>query len=282
MSQNQEPDQTRLAPADETHTAVAARKRRPPAAANGPPPPGAAARAAPAAPAEAQRERPLQRPPMALLCVLDDGRQDGEWVRLRADRTSLGRSDADVRIPHDVQMSARHAEIVREATPAGWRWLLQDCGSTNGTYVRIGSTALRNYNEFLIGQGRYRFEAAMAPPQAVTVDPAGGTQMPQPGVVRALVPSLVELTAAGPVQRFPFTLAEYWVGSDPRLANIVRPDDPFLDAQHARFYRDKAGQWHAANNASLNGLWLRVKAFPLGAPCQFRLGEQRFVFRGCD
>src|SRR5262245_8973242 len=46
-------------------------------------------------------ERPRDRPPMALLCILDDGKADGEWVRLRGDRCLIGRTEGDVRIPHD-------------------------------------------------------------------------------------------------------------------------------------------------------------------------------------
>ena len=34
-------------------------------------------------------------------------------------------------------------------------------------------------------------------------------------------------------------------------------------------------------NGSLNGLWLRVDRIPLDTSCQFRLGEQRFLFRVC-
>src|SRR5438045_629773 len=83
----------------------------------------------PAAPAEepdVQLARPMQRPPTAQLCILDDGKQEGEWVRLRADRTTIGRVEGEIVIPHDKQMSARHAEIVREKTAKGWRWLLID------------------------------------------------------------------------------------------------------------------------------------------------------------
>ena len=58
-----------------------------------------------------------------------------------------------------------------------------------------------------------------------------------------------------------------------------RPDDPFVNPRHARLYRDPKGQWHVENNKSVNGLWLRVGEIPLGANCQFRMGEQRFLFR---
>ena len=110
-----------------------------------------------------RRSGPLLRPPTALLCVLDDGRSDGEWVRLRADVTVIGRIEGDVRIPHDGLISGRHAELVRQHGPSGYRWVLVDLQSTNGTFVRIGSSVLRNENEVIIGSGRYRFEAGAAP-----------------------------------------------------------------------------------------------------------------------
>jgi hypothetical protein len=137
----------------------------------------------------------------------------------------------------------------------------------------------------MVGQGRYRFEApSTALGATAAYEPAGAaTQMPQVsgGPLRSLVPSLVEVTPAGPVQRYHLSLPEYWIGRDQREGAIARPDDPFVEAQHARLYRDRAGQWHVANNGSLNGLWLRVKSIPLDRACQFRLGEQRFHFRGC-
>jgi pSer/pThr/pTyr-binding forkhead associated (FHA) protein len=289
MPRNQEPEPTRLESAEEILKAVEARKARKAQKEKAPPPrPAAGAMPAtqPHIPAEAKRERPTQRPPMALVCVLDDGSSDGEWVRLRGERTVFGRSSGDVRVPHDGQISGEHAEIVREWTQSGWRWQLRDLGSTNGTFVRVGATVLKHEFELLIGQGRFRFESAgaaagtpTAPEQSTA---AGGTQMAQPFAAagaRILVASLVEVTPAGPVQRIQLTRPEYWIGREPGEGGIVRPEDVFLEAQHARLYRDKSGQWHIANNGSLNGLWLRVKHIGLEKSCQFRLGEQRFLFR---
>src|SRR4051794_9083594 len=146
MAQQQEPEPTRLESAAEIIKALEARKarRQQPA-----PPPAAGTPTTPYFPVvpEPKRERPVQRPPLGLLCIVDDGTQEGEWLRLRGERTVIGRSDGDVLIPHDVQMSGRHAEIVREMTAKGWRWLLRDLGSTNGTFVRIGMTVLRQDNE---------------------------------------------------------------------------------------------------------------------------------------
>ncbi len=231
---------------------------------------------------EAQAERPVLRPPTALLCVLDDGMPDGEWVRLRADVLTIGRSDGEVRIPHDGLLSGRHAQIIRQRGHNNCRWLLADLQSTNGTFVRIGSSVLRHESEVIVGSGRYRFEVAAgaAPAAAPAGTPPQTTQAWTGAPVRSLVPALVEITPAGPANRFPLSLPEYWIGRDARTCAIARPDDTLADARHARLYRDPKGQWHLENNKSLNGLWLRItEPMPLGNACQFRLGEQRFLFR---
>ncbi|HZU34937.1 MAG TPA: FHA domain-containing protein [Gemmataceae bacterium] len=231
---------------------------------------------------EAQPERPAQRPPMAMLCLVDDGKLDGEWIRLRADRTVIGRTDGDIRIPHDSLISGRHAEIVRQRSSRGYRWMLVDLQSTNGTFVRIGSTALRHDNELLIGAGRYRFETS--PADSMPADSAGPPQSTQAwsgASVSTLVPSLVEITPTGPGQRYSLVLPEYWIGRDAQSCAIARPNDALVNARHARLHRDATGQWHIDNNKSLNGLWLRLaEPMHLGGGCQFRAGEQKFLFRG--
>src|SRR5437879_3446986 len=50
--------------------------------------------------------RPLRRPPMALLCTLDDGREEGQWLRVRGDRVVIGRGEGDIVIPHDSMLSS--------------------------------------------------------------------------------------------------------------------------------------------------------------------------------
>src|SRR5579883_1680215 len=200
---------TRLESDDEIRQALQARRARRPAAT----PSAAGSPAAPVAAAtaetEVQMERPVMRPPLGLLCILDDGTTDGEWVRLRADRLVIGRTDGDVRIPHDGLVSGRHAEIVRQRVPTGYRWVLVDLKSTNGTFVRVGSTILRHESELLIGGARYRFEAGASPAPATPVPAADEarqtTQAWTNEPVRTLLPSLVELTPAGPVQRFQLT-----------------------------------------------------------------------------
>ena len=43
--------------------------------------------------------------------------------------------------------------------------------------------------------------------------------------------------------------------------------------------RQPKGLWRIENNKTVNGLWLRVDHITLTGSCQFRLGEQRFLFR---
>jgi pSer/pThr/pTyr-binding forkhead associated (FHA) protein len=227
---------------------------------------------------EAISERPFERPPMALLCVLDDDKADGEWTRLRADRYILGRGDADVRIPHDHLISGRHAELARQRTADGFRWHLIDLRSTNGTFVRISSSILRDGMELLIGAARFRFEAGEREVRRDVGEPdqnqAAATQSWSADPLNALVPSLVEITPAGPVQRFPLVLPEYWIGRDAANCAIVRHDDLLASPRHARLYRDVDRRWHVENNKSLNGTWFRVtEPMPLGKACRFRLGE---------
>ena len=197
---------------------------------------------------------------------------------------SSGRTEGNVRLPHDGLASSRHAEVVRQRGPNGYRWALADLQSTNGTFVRIGSILLRNESEFILGSGRLPVRGRA--PAAPAVGPAGaspqGTQAWSGAVpVRSLVPSLVELAPAGPVNRFALTLPEYWIGRDARTCAIARPDDVLVNARHARLYRDPKGQWRIENNKSLNGLWLRSRrADALASGCQFRVGEQRLHLPG--
>jgi pSer/pThr/pTyr-binding forkhead associated (FHA) protein len=216
---------------------------------------------------------------MALLCILDDGRPDGEKVRLRGDRCVLGRTEGDVVIPHDAMMSGRHAELLRQKTSSGYRWVLNDLGSTNGTFVRVGKSLLHNQAEFLVGRGRYRFDAGAASAAPADSVPQLGTTVAWGGPSASILPSLVEISSAGPGQRVALAAAEIWIGRDALACQVVRADDLTVNARHARLFRDARGSWHVENNKSLNGLWLRVEQMPLAEHCQFRLGEQHFVFR---
>ncbi len=222
---------------------------------------------------------------MALLTVLFDGRDEGDVIPLRSDRTLLGRTDGTVLVPHDGMMSSRHAEITRVFDRGRWRWFLTDLDSTNGTYVRVSTALLKHEQEFLLGSRRYRFDAA---PQGGDGQAPGGQAPGQPQVATRgwqsvsptdVIPSFVELKVNGTGQRYFIAQEEHWIGSDPEQASIVLTDDPMVNPRHARIGRDSKGRWVLENAGSLNGLWLRIHRIAIDGTGQFQLGEQRFILK---
>jgi hypothetical protein len=240
-------------------------------------------------PASASPYRPTQRPPLALLTVLDDGKNDGEVVRLRTDRFVIGRSEGDLLIPHDQQISARHLEITRQRVGEKYRWVVTDLQSSNGLFIRVSRTILSDKTEFLAGLGRYRFETPTGI-LAETVDalppdaPHGSTQPLGIEAASLLQPALIELVGSKVLSRLPLVKEQYWIGSDP-VCDICRSSDPFIEPLHILLYREVSDAWRnlktkegwqAQNNKTANGLWLKVPQITVTDSCSFQIGEQRF------
>jgi hypothetical protein len=249
--------------------------------------PGADVPGSPVAPAPAPPRRsavrlfrPSHRPPVPLLCVFDDGADDGEVVRVRGERFVIGRAEGDLVLPHDDLISSRHAEIVRRKIDAGrWVWVLSDLGSANGTFVRAGTAILRDGQEFLVGRTRYRFDAAADSHPPVPKAPGSRATLSWSSSAGLPVPSVVELTPDGPGARLPLGKLEHWIGSDPTACDIVPADDPFVSLRHAKISCDAKGRWHVASNKAPNGVWVRIEQTELRASCYFQIGEQRFSFK---
>jgi pSer/pThr/pTyr-binding forkhead associated (FHA) protein len=294
------PQPTRLESADEIRQVIETRRKAqagPPAApqhtatalevapAERPAPverPAPASRSTAAAP-DAPLFRPVHRPSMALLYIVDDGRDDGECIRLRGDSLTIGRAEGDVLIPHDGMMSGRHAQLARVLEEGRYRWHLIDLQSTNGTYLRVSDAKLKHGQEVLLGGRRYRFDAApqgapAAAEPAASASEIKGTRGWQSIAPTDLFPSLTELLPSGEGQRLFLTKTDTVFGRDPAACSIV-VEDPLLSLRHARFYRDAKGRWHVQNTHSVNGTWIRIERAPLDQIAQFQLGEQRFVLR---
>src|SRR5262249_52141553 len=111
------------------------------------------------------------RPPMAVVGIVDDGGETAEWVRVREDKITIGRSEGEICIPQDSAMSSRHLEIVRMDRKGRLMWTIRDLKSTNGTFVRTASALLQAGQEFLFGLQRFRVgESPGAPAAAGNVD----------------------------------------------------------------------------------------------------------------
>ncbi|HVA51054.1 MAG TPA: FHA domain-containing protein [Pirellulales bacterium] len=254
--------------------------------------PAARAPAPPSAATEndgSQPFRPTLRPPMLVLCVVDQGRDGGEFRRIRGDRAVIGRAEGDLVISHDPGISGQHAELVRLESGGRLRWWLQDLQSRNGTFARCNEAPLEHEQEFMVGMRRFRFEMAGAAPAepAEPATPPGparittqGWQTVTPADLSRLAPSLVELTPTGTGTRTPLAAAEHWIGSDAECTVVVA-DDPFVGRRHAKIVRTPQGRWRIEDGPSRNGTWLRVRRIPIDTTAEFQMGEQRFAVKVC-
>jgi len=218
------------------------------------------------------------------LTVFDDGRTDGEMIRIRDHRFIIGRTEGDLCIPLDGRISARHVEITHQVVGGLHRWVVTDLQSTHGLFVRVSRTVLADKAEFLAGNGRYQYDDAQV------VDGATAGQVSNrpgfnethgwseaPGTFRP--PAVTELLGTEIGNRVLLLKEEYWIGSDPSCA-IWRPDDPFCEPWHVRLYRGGSrGGWHAEHPKTRNGLWLRMSQITVESVAQFQIGEQRFQLK---
>lgn len=230
---------------------------------------------------EAHPYRPLARPPMALLCIFDDGQTEGEWIRLRSERVRIGRTEGDILIPHDPAIADCHAELSRVIRNGRYRWYLTDLRSPTGTFVRIGSALLRHGQELLIGSRRYRFEHPTHSAAAEWLSQASPEEVlrsEHPKRRAVQVPTLIEVFMDGREGiSFELTQAVHWLGRDPNRCDLLVPDDPLLSPKHCRLYRNADGAWYLDQTQTLNGTWLRIGRMAIDSLGQFQLGEQRFL-----
>jgi hypothetical protein len=226
--------------------------------------------------------RPTVRPPVPILTVFDDGKTDGELIRVREPRFTIGRTEGDLRFPLDGRMSARHVEITHQVVGGLHRWVVTDLQSTHGMFVRVSKTHLADRAEILVGGGRYRFEQGQPDPGMTTDYPAApntaATQgwSAEPGPFRP--PALTELLGREIGNRILLVKGEYWIGSEAGCA-ICRADDPFCEPKHVRVFRGARGGWQAEHNKTQNGLWLRMVQITVESMILFQIGEQRFKLK---
>jgi pSer/pThr/pTyr-binding forkhead associated (FHA) protein len=91
-----------------------------------------------------------------MLHLITDGGEVGETFELNRNETVIGRTEGDLKFPHDGFMSGRHARVVER----GGRYFLIDDGSRNGTFIRIGKEiALEDGDMVLIGKQVLRFDS---------------------------------------------------------------------------------------------------------------------------
>jgi pSer/pThr/pTyr-binding forkhead associated (FHA) protein len=227
--------------------------------------------------------RPTSRPPFPVLTIFDDGKNEGEVVRIRDQRFVIGRTEGDLHIPLDSRISSRHVEITLQTLGAMHRWVVTDLQSMHGMFVRVSRSVLPDRAEFLVGNGRYRFETPQALAEATTDEAADSAGFGQTGgwtdgASPFRAPAVTELFGNEIGNRTLLVKPEYWIGSDP-TCQICRPDDPFCEPRHVHLFRGSKGAWHAEHNKTLNGLWVRMTQIVVESTVRFQIGEQRFQLK---
>jgi len=227
--------------------------------------------------------RPTGRQPLALLTILDDGhREQGERIRIRDSRVTIGREKGFVTVPFDVDISSQHVELRCQKVQGKSRWYLIDLNSTNGTFLRAYRARLSQETDLICGSRRYRFQL---PGDREQVDETKALetqayQAPRRTMMQQFVPRLTEIGLDDNLDSASFMIG----ASNTRLGRsqsceISVTDDPFLSPQHARFIQDERGRWTIEDTNSLNGVWIRIKRMPLDQQAEFQIGQQRFRFQ---
>lgn len=200
--------------------------------------------------------RPSMRPPIGMLRVLDDDQSKGEIVRIRKAEFVIGREQGDLTISHDMQISARHAAILRVDNPSGSTWYLHDLRAANGVFIRVKRIDLKGGERFMLANSLVRFVPA-----------TGGNPN-----------RLEELTPQGISDTLALVRNEHWIGRDYRTCERFLQRNPMIDLQMACIACGPDGEWSIRCPDSLNGMWERVGKAELKSGSMFQLGEQRFVF----
>lgn len=228
--------------------------------------------------AEEPLYRPMLRPPVPVLTVLDDGSMDvGEEIRIRKSPFVIGRSSGDLTLPNDATISKEHAELRLVGTRGVASWTLQNLGSINGTFVRVSHASFFSDTIVIIGARRYRLEGPFRHPAGVPSSAGDGTVLvdrdsPDPSWP-ALVDSSGRPDGVRHLVRSPkVTIGGVYGGCDIEL------DDPLVARHHATLQRDPGGVWQVLAGKTRNGLWANIHSVTLTSYCYFQCGEQRFRF----
>lgn len=129
--------------------------------------------------------------------VMKSGPTPGKVFDLTEDEITIGRDTAADLTVSDAEVSRKHARLFKQGTT----YMLEDLGSTNGTYVNgqrlMGPHALRNGELIMFGENvGLVFEASSIDMDATIAAGPGQFETPPP-VVR---PSAQETAAQRPVQ----------------------------------------------------------------------------------
>lgn len=223
--------------------------------------------------------KPLMRPAVPILTVLDDGSlETGQEIRIRQECFTIGRCTGDLVLPNDAALSAQHAELRLTEHRGLPRWALHDTGSTNHTFVRVNAVRLYPDSVVILGVKRYRLKQSVSrPAQATGPRPEATCLVAMEMPPNQPCDTLVEISGGDSDHVFPLLSSRITIGRDANRCPI-HVDDPSLAGLHAELLRESDGSWRIVASPSRNGVWVSTRATRLTSCCYFQCGEQRFRF----
>lgn len=219
--------------------------------------------------------RPILRPAVPVVTVLDDGSLHGEMVRLRGDTFTIGRTSGDIVLPNDPSISGMHAEIRRVPWKGSVQWQLVDLGSVNGTFVRVVRAVFHAEAIVILGSRRFRLRNPLAARPGAA--PWAGTLVDSAPLPPTVWPALVESTQRAPGVEIPLRSDSVSIGRAGGGADLEL-DDPLIANLHAHLQRQRDGSWLIVAETTRNGVWVSTTSATLTPHCHFRCGEQLFRF----
>lgn len=229
----------------------------------------------------ASGERPRSNPPeivaqsipdAELVVIAQDG-SPGRRYSLAGVRTTIGSGDSDISLRKDPYVSPQHAQI----SYRNGRFYLEDCGSLNGVFVRLGgSVPLTSGDLLLLGLGVLRFEIVDESERNLAPQSRNGTRVfgtpPAPRYAR-LTTQTVEGVAR---DRYYLSRAETVLGRE--VGDIVFTDDPFMSRRHAAIRRDPNTNLFAIRDlGSSNGTFIALRTeHALSPGDHIRVGQHLF------
>jgi pSer/pThr/pTyr-binding forkhead associated (FHA) protein len=212
--------------------------------------------------------------PKAELVVIAQDGSPGRRFPLPGNDLLVGTvSHAAVSLPKDPYVSPEHARI----SYRNGSFFIDDCGSTNGVFVRIGgSVPLTSGDVLLVGLGVMRFE--LIPEAERTPQPIlrGGVRVfgtpPSPRYGRLTVLTVEDKAR----DVYYLSRAETVLGRE--LGDIVFTDDPFMSRRHAALRRDpNTNHFTLRDLGSSNGTFVAIRgSHALSPGDHVRVGQHLF------
>jgi pSer/pThr/pTyr-binding forkhead associated (FHA) protein len=212
-------------------------------------------------------------PAASLVVIAQDG-TPGRHYPLAGATTEIGREAGDIVLGKDPYVCPRHARV----TFRNRGFLIEDLGSVNGVYVRLGSapSELRNGDLLLMGLAVLRFEVVEETESRTAPAVRGSTRVFGTPTVPRRARLVVQTTEDQARDIFYISRAETIIGRE--AGDIVFTDDPFMSRRHAALRRSAASNTYTLRDlGSSNGTFIAIRSQqPLSHGDFVRIGQHLF------